>query len=321
MYEKLLAYAFLLGAGFPAGDDYAAWLRSICGAGCTDPLVKELEGMIGDNAQTVRCIYLNTDIAALDPDTLGRVLMQLLQTAFQQTDLHTFSIRMLAIWECLRDLKQTQPFVRLSAADDPAISCNHELLHAHFEQMLHYYDAPASGAAERCPADEPPPAAAPAQTSQPTASAVFPRHHRLQIRDAFEVGGEELRSGRVWLQFGLLALVLLPFAAAWIMLDSAEAQMRAAVLTLTILVLGLVGGIGQYRRMHRTPITIENDTLCFRGKVWHANEITLLQYGSFGRIRLMVGKTVICKCSLEALNADRLTEWAKRRGIPTQDRS
>lgn len=315
MHETLLAYAFLLGAGFPAEEAYAAWLQTAAASDEQDPLLRELTEVVGDNAQTVRCIYLNTNIAALDPDTLGRALMQLLLPMFTQTDLHTFSIRMLAIWECLRDLKQTEPFVRLSAADDPAVSCNHELLRAHFEQMLHYYDAPAAESA-RCSAEEHPVPASSA--AEDPAAAGMPQYGRKQITDAFEVGGQSLRTGQIFRQFFMLFLVLLPFAAAWVLLDTRESKMRAAVLTLLILAFGLLAAADHYRKNHRGRLRIQNDTLSFRGKVWHANEVKLLRSRSFGQIRLLAGDTVICKFSPDEINAQRFTEWASRRGIPTQ---
>ncbi len=146
--EELLVYALLLYVGFDVEEKYQSKLDELFLANPTDDFLLELETMSGNIKESI--IYISVNLKTkfkcgnsdnINYDIFGKALMDSLKPFYKNTELILFAEKGWYLWNSLPDvLWQTEPFWKLSYADEPLCYGDEAHTRELYEAMLNYYD-------------------------------------------------------------------------------------------------------------------------------------------------------------------------------------
>ena len=143
MFEKLLAYAFLLDVGIVSSSDYSKYLDSAFIETPDNDLLLELEWCVSDMQKSISIIRQRGYEHSIDYDVFGRVLFSKLEEAYFQNgiDIEVFGAKSYAIWQQLpAEIHQLEPFWTLCYADDPHSWGDEKQTREIYERAFRFYN-------------------------------------------------------------------------------------------------------------------------------------------------------------------------------------
>ena len=144
MFEKLLAYAFLLDAGIVPRSDYGEYLDSVFIETPDNEMLLELEWCVSDIQKSISIIRQQCYENSIDYDIFGRFLFSKLEEAYflNGMDIEIFGEKSYAIWQHLpEEIHHSEPFWTLCYADDPLSWGDEKQTREIYEKAFRFYDS------------------------------------------------------------------------------------------------------------------------------------------------------------------------------------
>lgn len=139
--EELLAYAYLIGAGFRLEEAYKRRLDELFMMCSSDKDLMELEWMSGDMKESMYYIFSHINNRDMDSEKFGRALMGLIKPIYNSMDVYQFAERIRPLGGYLPDdLYAEKPFCYLHFADEPLAWGDVKQTRKQYGDMLSYYD-------------------------------------------------------------------------------------------------------------------------------------------------------------------------------------
>ncbi|MBQ8952890.1 MAG: hypothetical protein IJ048_02140 [Clostridia bacterium] len=139
--EELLAYAYMIGAGFHLEGAYKNKLDELFAAHSSDKDLMELEWMSGDMKESLYYIFSHFNNRDMDVEKFGSALMGLIKPVYDSMEVDQFADRIRPLGSYLQaDLYTEEPFCYLHFADEPLAWGDVKQTKELYSKMLTYFD-------------------------------------------------------------------------------------------------------------------------------------------------------------------------------------
>ena len=139
--EELLAYAYLIRAGFHFEEALAKRIDELYMAHPDDRDLAELEWISGDLKETLYYIFARVNNDDIDREKFGKALMELIKPFYQSMEIHDFAKASGLLGSYLpADLYDEKPFCYLHFANEPLAWDDVKQTRKLYGEMLNYYE-------------------------------------------------------------------------------------------------------------------------------------------------------------------------------------
>jgi len=137
--EELFVYALLYSIGYSRYDEYQLVLDQLF---LNDPSNEELLNLEGmKNKDAMLHLFSLMQTSTIDQDKFGSLLMSILKSVYQESNIKEFSRKMYELWQRLpSSMNEKEPFFMFCYAGDCLSYNDEQQCRALYEEALNYYE-------------------------------------------------------------------------------------------------------------------------------------------------------------------------------------
>lgn len=137
--EELFVYALLYSIGYSRYDEYQLVLDKLF---LNDPVNEELLNLEGMKCKDAMLhLFSLMQASTIDQDKFGPLLMSILKSVYQESDIRDFGRKMYKLWQMLpSSMNEKEPFFTFCYADDCLSYDDEQQCRALYENAFNYYE-------------------------------------------------------------------------------------------------------------------------------------------------------------------------------------